>query len=67
MKEVMKSILEQPVGELKEIVIALEKLVLDFPRQNIIVIGGKHEEIYDITRIAEISFEYREFKNLVIL
>ena len=32
------------------------------------MIGGKHEESYDdIIRIAEISFEYREFKKLVLL
>ena len=42
--------------------------MFDFSRQNIIMIGGKHEESYDdIIRIAEISFEYREFKKLVLL
>ena len=33
--------------------------MLDFPRQNIILSGDKHEES------IEISFEYREFKNLI--
>ena len=31
------------------------------------MIGGKHEQSYDIVRIAEISFEYKEFKNLILL
>ena len=62
----MKLILEQFVGELKEVVKALKEPMLDFLRQNIIMIGGKHEESYDIIRIAEISFEYREFKNLIL-
>ena len=33
--------------------------MLDFLRQNIILSGDKHEES------IEISFEYREFKNLI--
>ena len=33
--------------------------MLDFPRQNIIMSGGKNEES------TEIYFEYREFKNLI--
>ena len=42
--------------------------MLDFLRQNIIMIGDKHEESYDdIIRIAEIPFEYREFKSLILL
>ena len=68
MQEVMKLILEQLVIELKKVVKALKKTMFDFSRQNIIMIGGKHEESYDdIIRIAEISFEYREFKKLVLL
>ena len=35
--------------------------MFDFPKPNIIMSGSKHEEI------AEISFEYREFKNLIPL
>ena len=35
--------------------------MLDFPRPNIIMSSGKHEES------AEISFEHREFKNLILL
>ena len=66
MQKVMEPILEQLVGKLKEVVKASEEPVLEFPRQNIIMIGGKHEESYDIIRIAEISFEYREFKNLIL-
>ena len=34
--------------------------MFDFPKQNIIMVSGKHEES------TEISFEYREFKNLII-
>ncbi|KAJ9671139.1 hypothetical protein PVL29_027227 [Vitis rotundifolia] len=56
----MNPILEQSLGELKEVVKTLEELMLEFPRQNIIIVGSKHEES------AEISFEYREFKNLII-
>ena len=59
-QEVMKLILDQPAEELKELVEALEESILDFPRPNIIMSGGKHEES------AEISFEYREFKNLIL-
>ena len=44
MQEVMELILEQLVGELKEVVKALKEPMLDFLRQNIIMIGGKHEE-----------------------
>ena len=35
--------------------------MFDFPKPNIIMSGSKHEET------AEISFEYREFKNLIPL
>ncbi|KAJ9671169.1 hypothetical protein PVL29_027244 [Vitis rotundifolia] len=63
----MELILEQHVEELKEVLKASKELLLDFPRQNIIMIGNKHEESYEIIRIAEISFEYREFKNLILL
>ena len=63
----MKLILEQFVGELKEVVKTLEEPVLEFPRQSIIMIGGKHEESYDIIRIVDISFKYQEFKNLILL
>ena len=66
MQEVMEPTLEQLVGELKEIVKASKESVLNFSRQNIIMIGGKHEESYEIIRIAKISFEYREFKNLIL-
>ena len=31
------------------------------------MVGGKHEESYHIIRIDEITFEYRGFKNLIIL
>ena len=55
----MELILDQLVEELKEVVEALEELMLDFPRQNIIMSGGKNEES------TEIYFEYREFKNLI--
>ncbi|KAJ9672788.1 hypothetical protein PVL29_026138 [Vitis rotundifolia] len=51
----------QPVEELKEVVEASEEPMLDFPRQNIIMSGGKREES------TEISFEYREFKNFILL
>ena len=60
-QEVMELILDQPVEELKEIVEASEESILDFLRPNIIVSGGKHEES------AKISFEHREFKNLILL
>ena len=59
-QEMMERILNQPVEELKEVVEASEKSMLDFPRPNIIMSSGKHEES------AEISFEYREFKNLIL-
>ena len=48
MQGMMEPILEQLVGELKEVVKASKELVLDFPRQNIIMLGDKLEEIYDI-------------------
>ncbi|KAJ9702765.1 hypothetical protein PVL29_004478 [Vitis rotundifolia] len=48
-----------PVEELKEVVEGSEEPMLDFPRQNIISSGDKNEES------TEISFEYREFKNLI--
>ena len=54
-QEVMKLILDQQIEELKEVE---EESMFDFP--NIIMSGGKHEES------AEISFEYREFKNLIL-
>ena len=54
----MKLILEQFVGELKEVVKTLEEPVLEFPRQSIIMIGGKHEGSYNIIRIVDISFKY---------
>ena len=60
-QEVMELILDQPVEELKEIVEASEESILEFLRPNIIVSGGKHEES------AKISFEHREFKNLILL
>ena len=60
-QEVMELILDQPVEELKEIVEASEESILDFLRPNSIVSGGKHEES------AKISFEHREFKNLILL
>ena len=60
-QEVMELILNQPVEELKEVVEASKKSMLDFPRQNIIMSGGKHEGS------VEISFEHREFKNLILL
>ena len=56
-QEVMKLILDQPIEELKEVE---EESMIDFPRPNIIMSGGKHEES------VEISFEYREFKNLIL-
>ena len=59
-QEVMKLILDQPIEELKEVEEVSEESMFDFPRPNIIVSGGKHEES------AEISFEYREFKNLIL-
>ena len=59
-QEVMKLILDQPIEELKEVEEVSEQSMFDFPRPNIIVSGGKHEES------AEISFEYREFKNLIL-
>ena len=54
----MKLILDQPIEELKEVEEVSEVSMFDFP--NIIMSGGKHEES------AEISFEYREFKNLIL-
>ncbi|KAJ9704890.1 hypothetical protein PVL29_003102 [Vitis rotundifolia] len=59
-QEVMKLILDQPIEELKEVEEVSKELMFDFPRPNIIMSGGKHEES------AEISFEYREFKNLIL-
>ena len=56
----MKPILKQSLGVLKEVVKTLEEPVLEFTRQNIIMVGSKHEES------TEISFEYREFKNLIL-
>ena len=57
----MELILEQLVEELKELVEASEESILDFPRPSIIMSGGKHEES------TKISFEHREFKNLIFL
>ncbi|KAJ9702576.1 hypothetical protein PVL29_004355 [Vitis rotundifolia] len=57
----MKPILEQSLGELKEVLKTLEESVLEFPRQNIIMVSGKCEEF------SKISFEYWEFKNLILL
>ena len=57
----MKPIFEQYLGELKEIVSF--KPLIDFLRQNIIMIDGKYEQFYDIVGVAEISFEYEEFKS----
>ena len=54
----MKLILDQPIEELKEVEEVSEVSMFDFP--NIIMSGGKHEES------AEISFEYREFNNLIL-
>ena len=59
-QEVMELILDQPVEELKEAIEVSEKPMLEFLKQNIIMSSGKHEES------AEISFEYREFKNLIL-
>ena len=56
-QEVMKLILDQQIEELKEVE---EESMFDFPRPNIIMSACKHEEF------AEISFEYREFKNLIL-
>ena len=56
----MKLILDQPIEELKEVEEVSEESMFDFPRPNIIMSGGKHEES------AEISFEYGEFKNLIL-
>ena len=53
-QEVMKLILDQPIEELKEVKEVLEESMFDFPRPNIIMSDGKHEES------AEIPFEYRE-------
>ena len=51
----MELILEQPIRELNKVAKALEEPMLDFPRQNIIMIHDKHEESYDhIIRIVEI-------------
>ena len=64
----MESILEQLIGELKEVAKVLEELVFNLPRQNIIMIGGKHEEFYvGLIGITRISFEFKEFKNLIVL
>ena len=60
-QEVMKLILDQPIEELKEVEEVSEESMFDFPRPNIIMSGGKHEES------AKISFEHREFKNLILL
>ncbi|KAJ9670494.1 hypothetical protein PVL29_026802 [Vitis rotundifolia] len=60
MQEVMELTLDQPVEELKEVVEASKEPMLDFPRQNIIMSGSKHEEL------AEISYKYRKFKNLIL-
>ena len=60
MQEVMEPILDQPIEELKEVEEVSEKSMFDFPRPNIIMSGGKHEGS------LEISFEYREFKNLIL-
>ena len=57
-QEVMKLILDQQIEELKEVEEVSKVSMFDFP--NIIMSGGKHEES------AEISFEYREFKNLIL-
>ena len=54
----MKLILDQPIEELKEVEEVSKESMFDFP--NIIMSGGKHEES------VEISFEYREFKNLIL-
>ncbi|KAJ9688975.1 hypothetical protein PVL29_014566 [Vitis rotundifolia] len=56
----MKPILKQSLGELKEVVKTLEEPVLEFPRQNIIMVGNKHEES------TKISYEYRKLKNLIL-
>ena len=40
---------------------SFRRIEFDFPRPNIIMSGGKREEP------AEIYFEYREFKNLILL
>ena len=47
MQEVMELNLEQSAGELKEVVKAPEEPMFNIPRQNIIMIGSKHEESYD--------------------
>ena len=39
---------------------SFRRIEFDFPRPNIIMSGGKHE------KPAEIYFEYREFKNLIL-
>ena len=57
----MKLILEQSLRELKEVVKTLEESVLEFPRQNIIMVRGKSEEF------SKISLECWEFKNLIPL
>ena len=56
----MKLILNQPIEELKEVEEVEEESMFDFPMPNIIMSGGKHEQS------TEISFEYREFKNLIL-
>ena len=60
-QEVMKPILKQSLGVLKEVVKTLEESVLEFPRQNIIMVRGKSEEF------SKISLECWEFKNLIPL
>ena len=56
----MEPILEQLIGELKEVAKVLEELVFNLPRQNIIMIGGKHEESYvGLIGITRISFEFK--------
>ncbi|KAJ9698825.1 hypothetical protein PVL29_007754 [Vitis rotundifolia] len=59
-QEVMKLILDQAIEQLKEVEEVSEESMFDFPRPNIIMSGDKYEES------AEISFEYRKFKNLIL-
>ena len=56
----MKPILKQSLGVLKEVVKTLEEPVLEFTRQNIIMVSSKHEES------TEISYEYGKLKNLIL-
>ena len=56
----MKPILKQSFGVLKEVVKTLEEPVLEFTRQNIIMVSSKHEES------TEISYEYGKLKNLIL-